>query len=44
MEIIELELSAYILIQEDEKLSGLERNGSLPSADSTKKVKELFFM
>lgn len=35
MEINELELSAYILIQEDEKLSGLERNGSLPSADSS---------
>lgn len=35
MEINDLELSAYILIQEDEKLPDLERNGSLPSADSS---------
>lgn len=31
----DLELSAYILTHEDEKLSGLEKNGSLPSADSS---------
>lgn len=47
MEMNDWELSAYILINEDEKLSGSERNGYFPSADASlinEKVKKSFLI